>query len=87
VRFLLNDLCRHSGDVQQTLERARHKSPWSRMRFKQLRPSKFRPKNPATKKNGKPAMYHPKAIKAGLRHIDTESLPDSPKTRRLVTDG
>ena len=55
------------------------------MRFKRLGPSKFRPKNPATKKNGRPAMYHPKTLTAG-QHIGTESLPDSLGKRGLATN-
>jgi hypothetical protein len=47
------------------------------MRFRKLIPSKFRPKDPATRKEGKACAFSPPALKAAEQHIDAERLPDS----------
>jgi hypothetical protein len=47
------------------------------MRFRKLTASKFRPKHPAARKEGKACAFFPPALKAAKKHIDTERLPDS----------
>jgi hypothetical protein len=57
------------------------------MQYRQIKASKFKPKQPAKRKREKVLTYLPRPLKAAGQHIDTEQLAESIGTTPMSPSG